>query len=177
MTGLCEPAPNLGAARGPLALGRGQPEPFVFFHLPAQPRLRRRRLAATADQLPAFPGLSRAGLLVLQVPVLFARAADRREVTAQLVSGERQVHGMKHLCHEPTVDAASRQHSPARSLACPRSIGREIETSSPWRPMEANEQAIFPPLRSRSHGTVTMRGRPLLKGTHALPPDQFSAAV
>ncbi len=24
--------------------GRGQPEPFVFFHLPAQPRLRRRRL-------------------------------------------------------------------------------------------------------------------------------------
>ena len=41
--------------------GRGQPEPLVFLHLPAQPRLRPRRPSPVANELVIFSRLFNAG--------------------------------------------------------------------------------------------------------------------
>jgi hypothetical protein len=88
--------------------GRGQPEPFVFLHLPAQPRLRRRRLIPAANQLVILSRLFDAGQVVPQVPVPFTRAKNGREVFSQLISRERQVRVIKHICHKPTVGMLTR---------------------------------------------------------------------
>ena len=88
--------------------GRGQPEPFVFLHLPAQLRLRRRRLNPAANQLVILSRLFNAGQVVPQVPVPLTRAKNGREVFSQLISRERQVRVMKHICHKPTVGALTR---------------------------------------------------------------------
>jgi hypothetical protein len=88
--------------------GRGQPEPFIFLHLPAQPRLRRRRLIPAANQLVILSRLFNAGQVVPQVPVPLARASNGREVFSQLISRERQVRVMKHICHKPTVGTLTR---------------------------------------------------------------------
>ena len=97
--------------------GRGQPEPFVFLHLPAQPRLRWRRLIPAANQLVILSRLFNAGQVVPQVPVPLARARNGREVFSQLISGERQVRVMKHICHKPTVGTLTRGRSWAHSFA------------------------------------------------------------
>jgi hypothetical protein len=83
--------------------GRGQPEPFVFLHLPAQLYLRQRRLIPVANQLVILSRLFNAGQVVPQVPVPVSRVKNGREVCSQLISRERQVRVMKHICHKPTV--------------------------------------------------------------------------
>jgi hypothetical protein len=70
-----------------------------------------------------------------------------REVLSQLISRERQVRGMKHICHKPTVGTADRWHSRTRP-PLPRDTRREPRARSLQRTgiMEPNEQVIFPPL-------------------------------
>jgi hypothetical protein len=86
--------------------GRGQPEPFVFLHLPAQPRLRPRRLIPNADQLVIPSRLFDAGQVVPQVPVPLTRAKNGREVFSQLISGERQCATLvsQLICDSPSSD-------------------------------------------------------------------------
>jgi hypothetical protein len=99
-----------GAAIGVIQAheGRGQPEPFVFLYLPAQPRLRPRRPIPAANQLVIISRLCNAGQVVPQVPVSFARGKNGREVFSQLISRERQVRVVKHICHKPTIGTLSR---------------------------------------------------------------------
>ena len=72
-----EPLSPAGAVIGVIQAheSRGQPEPFVFLHLPAQPGLRRRRLIPAANQLVIFSRLFNAGQVVPQVPVPLAGPA------------------------------------------------------------------------------------------------------
>ncbi len=76
---------------------RDHPEPFVFLHLPAQPRLSPRRPLPAANQFLIFSRLLNAGQVVLQVPVPLAGTGNGREVLPQLISREWQVGLMKHI--------------------------------------------------------------------------------
>ena len=52
--------------------------------------------------------LFNAGQVVPQVPVPFTWARNGRGVFSQLISRERQVRVIKHICHKPTVGTLSR---------------------------------------------------------------------